>query len=107
MRSPPAVVDGSVVMGIAQLVQQLSCRDQIAGAETLSEAVVDGLETGDGIGRAALVSQQASEACGDTQFPGQRALPARPVERLLEVILGRCRGSRCALQQQKLALDAH
>ena len=30
----------------------------------------------------------------------------RPVERLPEVILGRCRGSGRALQQQKLALDA-
>ena len=54
--SPPAVACGSVAAGIAQFVQQLFCRDQIAGTETLREAVVDRLETGDGIGRTALIS---------------------------------------------------
>ena len=54
--SPPAVACGSVAAGIAQFVQQLFCRDQIAGVETLREAVVDRLETGDGIGRTALIS---------------------------------------------------
>ena len=33
-------------------------------------------------------------------------MPARPVERLPEVILGRRRGSGRALQQKQLALDA-
>jgi CheY-like chemotaxis protein len=33
-------------------------------------------------------------------------LPARPVERLPEVILGHRRGSGCALQQKQLAFDA-
>jgi hypothetical protein len=33
-------------------------------------------------------------------------LPARPVERLPEVILGHHRGSGCALQQKQLAFDA-
>ena len=54
--SPPAVACGSVAAAIAQFVQQLFCRDQIAGVETLREAVVDRLETGDGIGRTALIS---------------------------------------------------
>jgi hypothetical protein len=36
-------------MGMAQLVQQHFRRNQIGGAETLSEAVVDWLEAGDGI----------------------------------------------------------
>ena len=33
-------------------------------------------------------------------------MPARPVERLPEVILGHHRGSGCALQQKQLAFDA-
>ena len=33
-------------------------------------------------------------------------MPARPVERLPEVILGHRRGSGCALQQKQLAFDA-
>ena len=53
-----------------------------------------------------LVSPKPRETRGGAQFPGQGSLPARPVERLPEVILGRRRGSGSALQQQKLALDA-
>jgi hypothetical protein len=54
----------------------------------------------------ALLAQQLGEARGGAEFPRQRALAARPVERLPEVALGRRRGSGLALQQQKLALDA-
>src|ERR1700722_8497842 len=90
--SPPAVADGSVVTGIAQFFQQLLRRNQIGGAETLGEVVVDRLETGDGVDRSAPISQKPGEARGSAKFPGQRTLSARPVERLPEVILGRRRG---------------
>ena len=53
-----------------------------------------------------LLAQQPREAGGGAQFPGQGSLPARPTERLLVVIFGRRRGSRCSLQQKKLAFDA-
>src|SRR5271166_2600505 len=52
-----------------------------------------------------LVAPQSRKARGAAQFPGERALPARPVERLLELTLGRRCGSRRTLQQKKLALD--
>ena len=91
---------------ISQLIQKLFRRDQIGGAETLRKAVVDRLEAGDGVGGAALIAQQAGEARRGAQLPGQRLLPARPIERLPEEILRRFRGCRSALQQKKLALEA-
>src|SRR6202043_1582802 len=72
--SPPAVADGSVVAGIAQFAQQLSCRDQIAGAETLREAVVDRLKAGDGVGWSSLISQKPGEARRSAQLPSQHQL---------------------------------
>jgi hypothetical protein len=42
--------------GTVQFVQELFRRDQIGGAETLREAVVDGLKAGDGLGGAALIA---------------------------------------------------
>src|SRR6266404_5349928 len=53
-----------------------------------------------------LVSPKPRETRGRSEFPGQGSLPVCPVERLPEVTLGRGRGSVCALQQKKLALDA-
>src|SRR5271167_4549862 len=53
-----------------------------------------------------LFAPQSGKARGAAQLPGERALPARPVERLSEVTLGRRCGSRRALRQKKLALDA-
>jgi hypothetical protein len=45
----------SMAIGSAQLIQKLSRRDQIGGAETLRQAVVDRLEAGGGVGGAALM----------------------------------------------------
>jgi len=56
---------------------------------------------------AVLVAQQAGEARGSAEFPGQRTLLARPVERLPKMILGRRRGSGRILRQKELAFDAH
>jgi hypothetical protein len=69
----------------------------IACAPNILIATLDG---------SALISQKPGEARGGAEFPGLRALSARAVERSPEVILGR-RGSGRALQQQKLAPDAH
>jgi hypothetical protein len=92
--------------GIAELIQKSFCHDQIGGVETLRKAVVDRLEAGDGVGELALIAKKASEACGGAQFPGARALPARPVDRLPEVIVGCGRRAVRGLQQKKLAFDA-
>jgi len=42
----------SRAIGIGQILQKLSRRDQIGGVETLGEAVVDRLEAGDGLRQA-------------------------------------------------------
>jgi hypothetical protein len=39
------------------------------------------------------------------QFPGERALPARKIERLPEIAFGRCRPSCFAFQRQQVTLD--
>jgi len=39
----------SRAIGIGQILQKLSRRDQIGGVETLGEAVADRLEAGDGL----------------------------------------------------------
>src|SRR5205085_9477870 len=104
--SPSAVADGSGVMGIAQLVQQLFRSDKISCAEAFGKSVIDRLESRHCSGRVALVAQQPGEARRGAEFPGQRTLSARPVERLPEVILGRRHRSGPALKQQKLPLDA-
>src|SRR5580704_10256808 len=67
----------SLAIGTAQLVQKLFRRDQIGRAETLREAVIDRPEAGAGIGGAALIAQQAGEACGGAQLPRQTLLLAR------------------------------
>ena len=91
---------------LRESVEKRFCDLEIGRVEPLGEPVVDRLEERLRVGGTALIAQQPGEARGGAQFPGQRALPARPVERLPEVILGRCRGSGRALQQKKLALDA-
>jgi hypothetical protein len=90
---------------MVQLIEKPLRRDQVGGAETLREAVIDWPEAGDGIGRAALIAQQAGEARCGAQLPRQGLLPACPIERLPEDILHRFRGSGSAPQQKKLAFD--
>ena len=79
--------------GTAQLAQKLIRGDQIGRAESFGKPVVDRLQAGDGISGSAPIAQQAGEARGSAELPGQRTLSARPVERLPEVMLGRRRGS--------------
>ena len=77
-----------------------------AVARPFGEPVVHRPEASRCIVGTGLIAQQSGKARGGAQFPRERALPARPVERLSEVTLGRRRGSRRVLHQKKLALDA-
>jgi hypothetical protein len=86
-------------------VEKRLCGFKVGRIEAPGEPVVDRLE-GHGISGTALISQQPGEARGGGQFPGAGTLPARRLERLPEMILGRHRGSGCALQQKQLAFDA-
>jgi hypothetical protein len=52
-----------------------------------------------------LVTQKLGQARSGAQFPGQGVLPARPIERLPKVFLGRCHRPVTILQQQ-LTFDA-
>ena len=82
------------------------CDFEVGRVEALGQPVRDRLEEGHGICGTALIAQQPGEARGVGQFPGEGTLPARPIERLPEVILGHHRGSGRALQQNQLAFDA-
>ena len=88
--------------GVAQPIQKLFRRDQIGGAKSLREAVVDRLKAGDGLGLTVLVAQQAREARRGAQLPRQRRLLVRKIERLPEEVLRRFRDGRSGLQQQEL-----
>ena len=91
---------------LVEIVQKRLRRPEVRGIEPLGEPVVNLPQQRHPVGGPALMVQQMCKARGGAQFPGQRALPARPVERLTEVILGRCRGAGRPLQQQQFALDA-
>jgi len=96
----------SMAIGTAQLVQKPFRRDQIGGAETLRKAIVDRMKAGAGIRGAALIAQQAGEACRGAQLPRQRPSPARLMDRLLEVVLRCFRGAGRAMQQREFTFEA-
>jgi hypothetical protein len=91
---------------LCERVEEGLCSFQIGRGEPFGEAVVDRLEKRQAIRGTALIGPQPGKARCGAQFPGQRTWPARPIERLPEMILGRRRRSKCALQQEELALDA-
>jgi hypothetical protein len=93
-------------VGIVKTVDQCLCGFEIISFETLGEPIVDRREKRNRLCGPILVAQQPCEARGGAQFPGQRTLPARPVERLPVVIFGRRHGSGSSPQQQKPAFDA-
>ena len=78
-------------VGSYQLVEQRLGILQIGRVEAFGKAVVDRLKQCFRLNETTLIGQQPREAAGRTQFPGQRALPARPVKRSLEMVF---RGSR-------------
>src|ERR1700692_2833439 len=80
---------------------------QVGGFKTLAEAIVHRLQKAACLGGPTLVMLQACKACRCSQLPRQRALPARPIERLQEVLFGRRRGLRCTIAQDEFTLDAH
>src|SRR5207253_10627732 len=98
LASPLSIINGD----------QPLCGLEIVSFETLGEPIVDRDEKRNRLCGPILVAQQPGEACGGAQFPRQGSLPARPTERLLVMIFGRCRGSGSgsSLQQKKLTLDA-
>jgi hypothetical protein len=87
------------------LIEQASRLSQVCRRETFGEAAVNRPQQRARLRNPLLVSPKPREARGGAQFPGQGSLPARPVERLPEVVLGRRRASGLTLQQQKLAFD--
>ena len=82
------------------------CLPQVGGIEPFGEPVINRLQHSLCASDTDMITQQPGEACGGTQFQGQRALPARPVERLAEMVLGCGHCSGFGLQEQKLAPDA-
>ena len=71
--------------GLCEGVESLSGRP----CRTSRQPVVDQLKKRRRIGGTVLTTQQPGKARGGAQFPGQGTLPARPVERLAEAIIGR------------------
>jgi hypothetical protein len=59
----------SAVFRNAEVVQQLSRRNEIDSTETLGEAIVNRLQAGGGVGGTALIVQQAGEARRRPQLP--------------------------------------
>jgi hypothetical protein len=71
----------SAVPDIAHLLQKLFRRKQIGGAKSLGEAAINRRQEIARLTDAVPVTQQAGEARSSAEFPGQRTLSARPVER--------------------------
>src|SRR5215472_12045531 len=82
---------------IRQAREKGLCGFQVGRVEPLGEPVVDRLEKRYCMSGTALIAQQPGKARGGAQFPAQGTLPACPVERLPEMILGRCLGSEQVL----------
>src|ERR1700693_1119844 len=83
---------------LTESVEERFCRPEVRRIEPFCKLIVERLEECDCIHRTALIAQQPGEARGGAQFPGERALPARPVERPPEVVLGCGVRIRCTLQ---------
>ena len=97
-RDPPS--------GLRQLLQQPFRLLPIRRRETFGETIVNGLEERQGISGTALIAQQPGKARGRAEFPGQRALPAGPVEGLPEIFFCRSLCPRGALQNNEFSFDA-
>src|SRR5271155_2278492 len=92
--------------GLCQIVEQFLCHFEIGGREPFGKSIVNREEECRRVGGTILIVQQPGKAHGGAQFPGERALPACPVERLPKVIL-RCRRSLGAVTlKYQLAFDA-
>ena len=81
-----------------QLVEEFLACLQVGCAKSFGEPLINRRQQIARLIDAVPVAQQAGEALGSAEFPGQRTLLARPVERLPKMILGRRRSGR-ALQQ--------
>ena len=94
----------AVACRLPRIVDQRFRRSEVGRREPLGKPIVGRREELRRLSGPTLITPRPGEVRGGTQFPGQGALPARPVEGLAEVILG-CRGGvGCTLQQRKPAL---
>src|SRR2546426_5353642 len=109
-RSDPPSIDGDCTSlrrtVLSQRVEQSLGGDEIGGVEALTEATADGSQQLARLARPALSMPEPGEARGPAQLPRQGPLAARPLERVLEVILGGHGGVRRVLPQYQLAFDA-
>jgi len=94
-------VDGG---GVFEVVEEGSGGLQVGGIEAFGEPGVEWGEQGSRLLRPALLSPQAGEAHGTTQFPGLCVLPARHVDALLHGRLGLAH--RPGAGEQGLTLEA-
>ena len=89
----------------SELPKQCLGRFEIGRVKTLGETIKDRREQLVRLFTPTSAPPHPREAGRGAELPGQRALPARPVEGLPEVILGHCGRTWSVLQQNKLALD--
>ena len=64
-------------------------RREIGCVEAFGEAVVNRSKEGHRLSSTILIVPQPGKARGGAQFPGERGIPPRRVERSLDVMLGR------------------
>src|SRR6516162_6150489 len=81
----------------SQLVEQRLCLFKIRCVEAFGEPGVDGREHVAGLGAAALVTAESSEADGSAQFPQLCFLSASDIERLSKL---RLRSGRITVPQE-------
>src|SRR6266849_8974256 len=91
---------------LSEAVEQRLRGPEIGGTKTFGEAAVERREELTRRLGPALCMPQPGEAGGAAQLHGQNPLPAGPLQRVLEVLLGRGGGARGSRQQDQLALDA-
>src|SRR4029077_1772543 len=96
----------STTAGLPEVVEERLRGPEIGGVEALGEPAIDRCqEVARRPGPTSLVPP-SGEAGGAAQLHGQRSLAARPLQRLLEVLLGRGGGARGSRLHDELALDA-
>src|SRR6266481_3775664 len=105
--APPINANAQEGLGrLSEAVEQRLGGPEIGGAKALGEAAVERREELTRRLGPALCMPQAGEAGGAAQLHGQNPLLARPVQRVLEVLLGPGGGARGSRQQDQFALDA-
>src|ERR1700727_3205735 len=89
---------------LTQSIEQYPCRLEVRCVESLSEPIINRLQTRESVRGSASVSQQHAQAYSGAQLPPERALLMREIERSPEQVFGRGQRLRCG--QHKITLDA-